>query len=76
VILIVVGALGPVAKGLEKNLKKAESNATVELLQKAALLGTSRILRTHTHTQPFYGSMDFVRDILRRVLDLDQGNIR
>jgi len=37
--------LGTVAKGLEKSLKKAGSNATVELLQKAALLGTSRILR-------------------------------
>ena len=45
VILIVVGALGTVAKGLEKNLKNAGSNATVELLQKAALLGTSQILR-------------------------------
>jgi len=37
---IIVGALGTVAKDLEKNLKKARSNATVELLQKAALLGT------------------------------------
>ena len=45
VILIVVGALGTVAKGLEKNLKKAGSNATVELLQKAALLETSQRLR-------------------------------
>ena len=43
VIPIVVGALGPVAKGLEKNLKKAGANVTVELLQKAALLGTSQI---------------------------------
>ena len=32
-----VGALGTVAKGLEKNLKKAGSNATGELLQEAAL---------------------------------------
>jgi len=46
VIPIVVGALGTVAKGLEKNLKKAGANTTVELLQKAALLGTSRILRS------------------------------
>ena len=45
VILIVVGALGTVTKRLEKNLKKAGSNVAVELLQKAALLGTSRILR-------------------------------
>ena len=44
VIPIVVGALGTVTKGLEKNLKKAGSNVAVELLQKAALLGTSRIL--------------------------------
>jgi len=44
VIPIVVGALGIMAKGLE-NLKKAGSNATVELLQKAALLGTLQILR-------------------------------
>ena len=45
VIPMVVGAIGRVSKGLEKNLKKAGSNVTVELLQKAALLGTSRILR-------------------------------
>ena len=38
VIPTVVGSLGTAAKGLEKNLKKAGSNATVELLQKAALL--------------------------------------
>jgi len=41
----VVGALGTVPKGLEKNLEKAGSNVAVELLQKTALLGTSRILR-------------------------------
>jgi len=41
----VVGALGAVAKSLQKNLKKAGSNVTVELFQKAALLGTSQILR-------------------------------
>jgi len=41
VISIVVRALGTVAKGLEKNLKKAGSDVAVELLQKAALLGTS-----------------------------------
>jgi len=33
-ITIVVGALGTVTKGLEKNLKKAGSNVAVELLQK------------------------------------------
>ena len=37
-IPIVVGALGTVPKGLEKKLRK-------ELLQKAAFLGTARILR-------------------------------
>jgi len=47
VIPTVVGALVTVAKGLEKNLKKAGSNVTVELLQKAALLGTLQILRMH-----------------------------
>jgi len=41
VILIVVGALVTVPKGLKKNLEKAGSNVAVELLQKAALLGTS-----------------------------------
>ena len=45
VIPIVVGTLGTVAKGVEKNLKKAGSNATVEFLQKSALLGTSQIQR-------------------------------
>jgi len=45
VIPIMVGALGTVPKGLEKNLEKAGSNVAVELLQKAALLGTSLILR-------------------------------
>jgi len=43
-IPIVVGALGTVMKSLQKNLKKARSNVIVELLQKAALLGTSQIL--------------------------------
>ena len=45
VIPIVVGAQGTVTKSIEKNLKKAGSNATVELLQKAALRGTSQMLR-------------------------------
>jgi len=45
VIPIVVGALRTVPKGLEKNLEKDGSNAAVELLQKAALLGTSQIQR-------------------------------
>jgi len=41
VILIV----GTVPKGLEKNLRKAGTTVSIELLQKAALLGTARILR-------------------------------
>ena len=45
VISIVVGALGTVPKCLEKKLKKAGSNVAVELLEKAAVLGTSQILR-------------------------------
>jgi len=47
VIPIVVGAPGTLAKGLAKNLKKAGSNVTVELLQKAAFPGTLRILRRY-----------------------------
>jgi len=42
---IVVGAVGTVPKGLEKNLKKAVTTVSVELLKKVALLGTARILR-------------------------------
>jgi len=41
----VVGALGTVPKGLEKNPKKAGTTINVELLQKTALLGTAHILR-------------------------------
>ena len=44
-ISTVVGVLGTVAKGLEKNLKKDGANVTTELLQKAALMETSQILR-------------------------------
>jgi len=36
----VVGALGTVPKGLEKYLRKAGTTVSVQLLQKAALLGT------------------------------------
>ena len=45
VIPIVVGALGTVPKGLEKNLNKVGTPISVELLQKTALLGTAHILR-------------------------------
>jgi len=40
----VVGALGTTQKPGE-NLKKAATTVSIELLQKAALLGTARILR-------------------------------
>ena len=43
VVPVVVGALGTIPKALEKQLK--ETSVRVELLQKAALLGTARILR-------------------------------
>ena len=45
VVPIVVGALGTVTNHLGKYLKKIGVIATVKLLQKAALLGTARILR-------------------------------
>ena len=40
-----VGALGTVTNNLGKNLNTIGVTATVELSQKAALLGTARILR-------------------------------
>ena len=39
------GALGTIPKALEKHLKEIRTSVRVELLQKAALLGTARILR-------------------------------
>ena len=45
VVPIVLGALGTVTNNLGKYLKTIGFTATVELLQKAALLGTARILR-------------------------------
>ena len=45
VVPIVVGALGTVTNNLGKHLKMIGVTATVELLQKATLLGTARILR-------------------------------
>jgi len=41
----VVGALGTTPKSMEKNPKRAGTTVSIELLQKAALLGTARILR-------------------------------
>ena len=45
VVPIVVGALCTVTNNLGKHLKTIGVAATVELLQKAALLGTAWILR-------------------------------
>ena len=42
---VVVGALGTIPKALEKHFKEIGTSVRVELLQKAALLGTARILR-------------------------------
>ena len=45
VVPLVVGALGTIPKALEKHLDSVGSSVKVGLLQKAALLGTARILR-------------------------------
>ena len=45
VVPVVVGALGTILKALEKHLKEIGTYVRVELIQKAALLGTARILR-------------------------------
>ena len=45
VIPVVVGALGTVTNNLGKHLNTIGVTTTVELLRKAALLGTPRILR-------------------------------
>ena len=45
VVPVVVGVLGTIPRALEKHLKEIGTSVRVELLQKAALLGTARILR-------------------------------
>ena len=45
VVPIVVGALGAVTPNLSKNLGAIGVNTRIDLLQKAALLGTARLLR-------------------------------
>ena len=42
---MVVGALGTIPKALGKHLDEIGTNVRADLLQKAALLGTARILR-------------------------------
>ena len=43
---VVVGALGTIPKALGKHLDEIGTNVRIDLLQKAALLGKARILRT------------------------------
>ena len=45
IIPIVIGALGTVTKNIKENLEKMEIKCEVNLLQKATLLGTARIIR-------------------------------
>ena len=45
VVPVVVGALGMIPKNHKQHLKTIGATVKVELLQKAALLGTGRLLR-------------------------------
>ena len=45
IVPIVIGALGTLPKGLQKCLRELEMKDSTELLQRAALLGSARILR-------------------------------
>ncbi len=45
VVPVVVGALGTILKALGKHLEEIGTIVRVDLLQKAALLGTARILK-------------------------------
>ena len=45
IVPIIIGALGSVTKRLGKNLEMINFVKGVELLQKACLLGTARIIR-------------------------------
>ena len=46
VVPVVIGALGAVSNGFDKHLEKIGINIKLEVIQKTALLGTARILRT------------------------------
>ena len=50
IILIVIGALGTVTKGLLKELEDLEVGGQVETIQTTALLRTARILRSVLET--------------------------
>ncbi len=45
IVPVVVGALAIIPKALGKHLEEIVTNVRVDLLQKAALLGTAMILR-------------------------------
>ena len=45
VVPVVIGALGVLLKRLKDWLKKLDANSIIELLQKAVLLGTAKIVR-------------------------------
>ena len=45
VILVVVGALGIMRKGMVENIKKVSETASVTEIQKISMLGSAQILR-------------------------------
>ena len=46
IVLIVIGAIGPLTKGLLKSLEDLEVGGRVETIQTTALLKTDKILRS------------------------------
>jgi hypothetical protein len=45
IITVIIGATGVATKGLKKNLEAVPGKHSVDSLQKAAILGTSHIIR-------------------------------
>ena len=45
VILVIVGALGTIKKGMVENIKRGSERATVTETQEISMLGSARILR-------------------------------
>ena len=45
VILVIVGALGIMRKGMVENIKKVSETASVTEIQKISMLGSAQILR-------------------------------
>ena len=45
IVPLIIGALGTIGKNFEGWLKKIEIECSIELLQKACLLGTAKIIR-------------------------------